>query len=72
MWNDEAALIGEWIGNDGATWIGEAGQIVGVSSIFVSIFNGIISTRPERLSDVNLYVSCSKYATIVATSLRSP
>jgi hypothetical protein len=54
MWNDEAVLIGEWIGNDGATWTGEAGQIVDVPSIFVSIFNWIISRRRERLSDANL------------------
>jgi len=33
--NDEALLIGEWIGSDGATWIGEAGGIVDVRSIFV-------------------------------------
>jgi len=39
MWNEEVVWIGGWIGNDGATWIGEAAQIVGVRFVFVSIFN---------------------------------
>ncbi len=39
MWSEEVVWIKGWIGNDGATWIGETAQIVDVRFVFVSIFS---------------------------------
>jgi len=48
IWNDEALLIEEWIGNEEATWIEEAERIAGECLIFVSISSQMVCACQQK------------------------